>query len=553
MEIGTNLSVIAQMASLLGAMPGTGAPGDAFSGGSDFGPAALLSLGQGASSASDGVDYSQLAGLSMQLRAPTPPAISPKQAKQEEDTIKQATVLRINGRFDDARALLEDLLADNPRNALAVHGLGAIELDLGHYAKAQRYFEKAHYMAPQYGFDQDAANAALLQKDDDTILKSARRLVAQPGTRDQGIRLLVALTKKSPSNADARVLLAEKLIESGDAANGLTQYQLAISTAAEPQLRIIEAKLSALLRQAPEAAFLNNLLGQTQLKLGKHALAAETLARASQLADGDPLYLADEALAQVALGRDAAARGDVTEAMRFFRAAEQLDPLGEEVKKGMVEGYVARAQWRMRMGDVSSAVDDYNVAATKLAAIDDEELKQSVAEGLYRAGLILERRREAQGGEVGKEVVAFQAAYDLDPENVTYAIRLAATRAKLGDEYLADGNYKEAAYAYKAAHELRPHDSGYKQAAIDAFLVYGDQRSAIYDHAGAIDAYKEAYELDKTNDKSKSRLAGAYNTRGVWYRSLGTDFYDAARADFLEALNLYPDNEEYQDNYDSVS
>ncbi len=553
MEIGTNLSILTGMASLLGAMPGAGTPGETVSGGSDFGPAALLSLGQGASSASSGVDYTQLAGLAMQLHAQAPPTISPKQAKQEKETIKQATALRVNGRFDDARSLLEDLLKKNPRNAVAVHGLGAIEMDQGHYVKAQRYFEKAHYMAPQYGFDQDATNARLLQKDDATVLKSARRLVAQPSTRDQGIRLLVALTKKSPSNAEARVLLAEKLVESGDAANGLTQYQLAISTAAEPQLRIIEAKLSALLKQAPEAAFLNNLLGQTQLKLGKHELAARTLARASQLANQDPLYLADEALAQVALGRDAAARGDVNGAMRFFRAAEQLDPLGDEVKKGMVEGYVARAQWRMRMGDVSSAVDDFKVAATKLEAVDDDELKQSVAEGLYRAGLILERRREADGGEVGKEVVAFQAAYDLDPDNVTYASRLAATRATLGDQYLADGNYKEAAYAYKAAHELRPHDTGYRQSAIDAFLSYGDERAAIYDHTAAIDAYKEAYDLDKTNDKSKSRLAGAYNTRGVWYRSLGTDFYDEARADFLEALHLYPDNDEYQDNYDSVS
>ena len=74
-----------------------------------------------------------------------------------------------------------------------------------------------------------------------------------------------------------------------------------------------------------------------------------------------------------------------------------------------------------------------------------------------------------------------------------------------------------------------------------------------YDHHQAITAYQEAYDLDESNETSKSKLAGALVTRGLWYRSLGDDYYDEAADDFQAALDLYPDDADYQDYYDSVS
>ena len=40
-------------------------------------------------------------------------------------------------------------------------------------------------------------------------------------TLDQGVRLLISLTKRSPENAEARATLAENLIAQGDGSNGL--------------------------------------------------------------------------------------------------------------------------------------------------------------------------------------------------------------------------------------------------------------------------------------------------------------------------------------------
>jgi len=554
MQIDTFATISAGLTSLLQTVFAPSASTDAESSVTGFGPATLLSLGESTSTSGiSSLDYSNLARLAIQTQTSVTQQVSPERLEAEENIIEQATALRISERFGEARELIEDLLEQNPTNAVAIHALGAIELDLGNYEKAEGYFRKADYYAPDYGFDTDASNARTLQEDDEYVLEQARRLTANAETRDQGVRLLVSLTRRSPSDAVARSLLAQNLIAAGDAAQGLAQYQLAISSANQAQAQQIETELAALVELAPQAAYLRNLLGQTELKLGKHEQAAQTLALATQLSDNDPLYQADEALAQVALGRDALEVGDLSAAMIAFQAAQQLDPTGEEVNRGLAEGYLARGLYRSRVGDPARAIQELNTAKSFLAEIEDEELTGRIASAYYSAGRTLELRRESSGGEVGDELVAFQAAYDLDPENLTYQRKLAETQNTLGDEYLAEGNYKDAAYAYQHAYEVYSSETSYKDSAISAFLAWGDERVAAYDHHQAITAYQAAYDLDNDNETAKFNLAEAFNRRGLFYRSLGEDFYDQAADDFLEALDLYPNNEDYQDNYDSVS
>jgi tetratricopeptide (TPR) repeat protein len=552
MQIDTFATISAGLTSLLDTVFAPAASTDAESSVTGFGPATLLSLGESTSTSATRFDYSNLARLAFQSQTSVTQQVSPERLKAEQKIIEQATALRIDERFDEARELIEDLLDENPTNGVAIHTLGAIELDLGNYEKAEGYFRKADYYAPDYGFDTDASNARTLQEDDEYVLEQARRLTANGETRDQGVRLLVSLTRRSPSDAVARSLLAQNLIAQGDAAQGLAQYQLAISSANRAQAQQIETELTALVKLAPQAAFLRNLLGQTELKLGKHEQAAETLALATQLSDNDPLYQADEALAHVALGRDALEVGDLSAAMIAFQTAQQLDPTGEEVNRGLAEGYLARGLYRSRIGDPARAIEELNSAKSFLAEIEDEELTDRIAGAFYSAGRTLELRRESSGADVGDELTAFQAAYNLDPENLTYQRKLAETQNTLGDQYLAEGNYRDAAYAYQHAYEVYSRESSYKDNAISAFLAWGDERVAAWDHHQAITAYQAAYDLDHDNETSKFSLAEAFNRRGLFYRSLGADFYDQAADDFLEALDLYPNNEDYQDNYDSV-
>ena len=573
MYITTNATNNAGLTTLLEATLGSFAStGTGTSSAAGFGPAALLSLGTTATSATDAAGiYTQLAGLSAQLRSPVAPVYSTKQAEAEQATIKQATALRVNGKYDEARALLQGILKKNPTNGVAIHGLGAIELDQGNYEKAEGYFTQAHNYAPSYGFDRDATNARILQRDDSYVLDQARAMTRNPDTLDDGVRLLVSLTRRSPSNADARALLGEKLIEQGNAQSGLAQYQLAISSADEAQLRRIEANLESLVKVAPEAAFLQNLLGQTQLKLGKHELAAETLGLATRLSDNNDLFRADEAEAHLALGYDAMDEGDLTRALTEFTTAQELDPYSDDVNKGLAEIYLARGQQKARLGDATRAIEEYEKAKVHMLALnsdqtddgsdsesdDDEDdpyadLRADLANAFYSAGRTLESRRIAAGDEVGDELTAFKSAYELDRENLTYQRKLAETQKTLGDQYMADGEYQKAGNAYKYAYEVYDDDETNLTAAINAFMAWGDERTAAYDHGQAIAAYQAAYDLDTDNETAKFSLAEAFNRRGLFYRSLGRDFYSDAASDFQSAIDLYPDNDDYLNNYDSV-
>lgn len=519
-----------------------------------FGPATLLSFGQSNASAASAMSdiYTQLGGLSVQLRTTATPVYSDKQLEAEQAAIKRATALRVDGQYEEARSVLQEVIKKNPTNGVAIHGLGAIELDQGNYAKAHGYFTQAHNYSPSYGFDRDADNARILQKDDKFVLGQARRLTKSPDTLDDGVRLLVSLTRRSPSNAEARALLGEKLIAQGNAQQGLAQYQLAISSADEAQARRIEAKLESLVKIAPNAAYLRNLLGQTQLKLGKHQQAAETLALATRLSDNNPLFRADEAKARLALGHDALKRGDLIKALTEFTSAQELDPFSDEVNIGLTEVYLARGREKARVGDPTRAVQEFEKAKKHALAVKDDELRGRLAGAFYDAGRTLERRRIAAGTEIGQELTAFKAAYELDRENLTYRRKLAETQSILGDQYLAKGDLQKAANAYKYAYEVNDSETSYRDAAISAFLAWGEERSAAYDHGQAITAYQAAYNLDKSNETSKSGLAQAFNRRGLFYRSLGRDFYRDAAADFRSALDLYPNNEDYQNNYNSV-
>jgi len=556
MRISTDYTAIAGLTSLFGTAYENSALTGSQSTSDGFGTSSILSIGDESESESDTLLFDYTSILSSVYQPQTTAAatqyVSEEQAAAEEESIKIANALRIDGRFDEARSVLDDVLSQNPANAVAVQGLGAIELDLGNYEKAESYFRKADYLAPAYGFSSDADNAQTLQRDDEYVLERARQLTANPDTQEDGVRLLTSLTNRSPDNAVARTLLAENLILTGDATNGLAQYQAAISTADENELRVIESQLESLLDVAPEAAYLHNLLGQTQLGLGKSELAAASLALATQLSDGDSLYQKDEALAKVALGRESLAAGDIVGALSYFASAKTLDPTSDEVSIAMAEGYVAKAEQKTRLGDPTAAIEAYQKAQKELGTIENDDLRASIADGFYRAGRTLERRRISAGDEIGDEVIAFQAAYDLDPENATYKRKLAETRSAIGDEYLAEGDFRNAAYAYKQALELDEYNDDYETAAISAFMAWGNERSEAHDHTLAITAFQEAYDLDNDNEDAKFSLAEAFNTRGLFYRRLGEDFYSDAAEDFLEALDLYPDNSDYQDNYDSV-
>ena len=560
MQVGTDYSL-----SSLTMLPGAAtASSNSASGTSTslFGPPAQVTINENAPTVTGFRDYTQL-GLSTawqfdlasvlnpsQTGMPTI-ARSPAQQKAEEEAVKQAFDYINQGQCDAARTLMNNLLSENKTNAAAVQALGYADLGQGKYEEAEQLFLKAHALNPTAGYDNDARNARILQGDDETVLTRARSMVASSAQRDEGIRILITLTQRSPNYAAAHISLGESLLQAGEGPNGLLQFSSALRTADSNQLSQLETRLEALAKTNPSSAFIRQLIGKTQLRQGRFEAAVGTLTRAMQMSE-DPIgYQEALAEAHVGVGRQFLTQGDITGALASFEQAEQLDPTGHETQLALGEGYVARAQQYARRGNYASAAADYRSAADLLPQGGYDTLREQAAAGAYAVGRALERGRIAAGEEIDSEALAFQAAYDLDSTNLTYKRKLAETRNAIGDELFAAGEYDDAAHAYARAHELFVYDKTYQENTIKAFVAYGDERLYNLNYTDAIEAYRQAFRVDTTDWDTKQKLASTYNARGLDY--VDSDDYAKAAADFKSALRLFPDNSTYQANYNSVA
>jgi tetratricopeptide (TPR) repeat protein len=560
MEIGTNYDVTSLLASATAL--GGSRPTSTSSSASSFGPPAQVSINDNAPTVTGFTDYAQL-GLSglwqFDLASVLNPTVTgvPQAARSEEEQKADEAAVQtafdyINqGQFDAARQLMNGLLSENKTNAAATYTLGYADMEEGKYASAEQLFLKAHAFDPTVGYDQDAENARILQRGDESVLASARGMLADSNRHADGLRILINLSGRSPNNTAAHLLLGDSMLDAGDGTNGLMQYNAAVSHARPDELGQVEQHLQELARSAPTSAFLQQLVGKAQLRQEHFDDAVQTLTHAAELADNEASYRAVLAQGYVGLGRQLLERGDVNGARADFAQAKTLDPTGRDTKQALAEGYVARAARSVAAHNYSSAVADYSLIASLLEKSTDTALRERAAAGAYAAGRAVQASRIAAGEEIDGEVAAFQAAYDLDPDNTTYKHKLADTRNALGDQFFATGDYEEAAGAYLRAHTLFKYDKTYRTNATKAFVAYGDERLYNLNYDDAVEAYRQAYRVDTTSVESRQKLATALTARGLDYKS--QEKYAKAVLDLKEALRLFPDNAAYQANYDSVS
>lgn len=478
------------------------------------------------------------------------PVIPEAQQQAETKAVSDAFAYIDAGELDSARGLLNAVLAKNPRNAAAVQALGYADMGARAYAAAEKLFQKAHALNPTAGYDNDAANARVLQGDDEAVLARANALARSPSQRGEAVRLLIELSQRSPDDARFKLALGDAMIASGERDDGLLQFSIAVDRADAQGLEALERRVDALIESDDQSAFLRHMKGRIELRSGRHADAIQSLTEAKALSENPLLLDADVARAHVGLGREALKRGDTYEALRLMKRAQELAPARAEVRVGLAEVYVRRAEESAQQGRDDDALQDYVTAQSHLAATRDKPLAARAAAGAFALGRRLEREREQSGGEIEGEVLAYQTAYDLEKTSSEYADKLAQTRHALGDQLTAEGKLKEAAYAYQRAHVLDKYNPTYKQKTIDGFVAWGDERRAAYVYDEAIEAYRTAWEMDLGDVANKSKLAEAYHARGEDLR-IQEDFKKAVK-DFKEALALFPQNATYQASYELV-
>lgn len=542
----TSLSVIS---ALNGMITTNYASTASISGSSSFGPDFILSLG-GSSDTSGIYSAVDLSGIINSQASAGFNATAQMLTAAEIDALDEAYDLIEANDIDGAEEIFNGLLAKKKTNAAAIHGTGMVAVLRQDYAAAEKLFQRADFLAPTRGYSDDATIADILQRSDDEVFEQASQMVYNPNTRDVGRRLLLHIVDKQPNNAKARILLGETLLRDNDIINGANQLLASVSSADQEQLLHLLGTAKELTGRLPTVSTFQRLLGGVQVRLGKFDDALETFARIEQILGTDTLHKADKADAYVGVGKRYLQQGDISRAISTLKEAKSLDPLNKNVSETLAEAYLAQADQATRWGSTKKAIQSYKLAADALGSNGSDSLKRRIAVSSFTAGIRMERESVRLGRKLNDEVLAYQAAYDLDPSNLTYKRKLAETRVTIGDQYAADEDYAEAIASYKRATKLYPANQDYEDKLLGAYVSHGDKLLAEKKYDEAIEAYRSAYLLDTSNQSTKTKLAEGYNTRGLDYKT--KEKFAKAAADFKEALHLFPDNTTYQDNYDSV-
>jgi tetratricopeptide (TPR) repeat protein len=170
----------------------------------------------------------------------------------------RADFLAYNDRPDDARALIDQVLKDDPNNALAYETLGYLSLKEGHNPEALHYYEQAvkansqSYLA-QYYFATLSINAGKIGTDDARIESSLRAAMklnpayapapdalaaffsAKEQNLDEAHMLTLQAVQLDPTNVNYRIHAASILLEMQRTNDAVAVLNVAAKIAKTPQ------------------------------------------------------------------------------------------------------------------------------------------------------------------------------------------------------------------------------------------------------------------------------------------------------------------------------
>jgi len=548
MQIGTDPSQIAALTGLFPTGTGTSAGGAAQTS-SPFGPSSILSLGGGLAATNN--TYTDLAAMAILGGSPAAPSAQSQQLNNtEKAALKRAFALIDDRQLDEAESTLKDILRGNRSSASVVHALGIVEHTRGDLEKAEALFRRADYLAPTRGYRDDADNARLLQEDDATVVEKAAELMANSNTQDRATRLLLHVTERSPAFAGAKIELGKGLISQGDLLGGISNLLTASAIGDEDDNAKIEKVAEELVELLPTAPQARRLLGRAQNHLGKYEEALVSLNTATDLSGSDLFHASDLAAAKVGIGRDLLAQGDFMRALSHFKEAKELDRFNADVGVALGEGHLAKANRLRSLGDLSGSIKSYADASTAIGSNGSDTLRRRVAASAWTAGIRMEQKNIAAGDNIDEEALAFQAAYNMDRDNLAYKRKLAEIRTTSGDQSVADGEFVDAIGSYRRAYDLYEGNTTYRDNLVNAHTLRGDELMSEYKYTEAIAAYDEGYRVYTNDEAVTAGLADAYNARGADYISKNQPLQ--ALDDIKAALALFPDNATYLANYELV-
>jgi Tfp pilus assembly protein PilF len=220
-----------------------------------------------------------------------------KRTQQAESAFRLGQQLHMAGRFPEAEQIYRQVIAATPRQADAVHALGALLLQTGRPDAADEMVRRAIDLRPAVEFQMTRANVLLA--------------LGRPAEAAQCARIVV---KARPSSAAAHQVLGHALCDGLDAEGAVDAYRQALRF--DPSLPDLRNNLGTALRLAgrleeaerelrlapPDPGSLVNL-SSVQKERGSFADAEATLRRALAITPQNPVLLYNWSLLMNLLGR----------------------------------------------------------------------------------------------------------------------------------------------------------------------------------------------------------------------------------------------------------
>ncbi|ASP33733.1 tetratricopeptide repeat protein [Labrenzia sp. VG12] len=234
-----------------------------------------------------------------------------------DDRLQAARDHAAAGRHDNAALLFESILDISPGHPEALTGLIETSLARGDLQSAQSLLTKATAQSERdAGFLALAAKVALAGDNPGEAERLADRALAIDPHHVQAALLKAELLAAAGALADVEVLLntVRAQTESQDILHGIARLYFSIGLFAPALASAREAHALD-----PDDAALNALVGQLLTVLADHGEAAGFLQKAHLQDPANPEYL-------LALANNAAATGQLTEALRFADRVKTLFP-----------------------------------------------------------------------------------------------------------------------------------------------------------------------------------------------------------------------------------
>lgn len=379
--------------------------------------------------------------------------LDPKDAKAD---LFLATTLLKQRQFDRAIEAIRAVEKKVPNNPLVYNLLGVAYVSKGDFANARKSFEQSIAINPK--FVGGAANLALLDlqegkgaqarerfekilaqdKDNVQALMALAGLSARANRRDEAITLLERAVKAQPAAIQARATLVDQYLAAGEPVKALQEAQAAERNA-----------------QGPNQPSALDLLGMTQMAIGKPADAVLTFEKLVTVVPDSPVARFRLASARVATkSPDAEAE---------FRKALQLSPGYAEASSGLAMLLVRSGKFDQAI-KVAEQLRQANPKSGSGYELEGEVLmeqkKYAPAVRAYQNALkiapngqttIKTYMAEARAGNLRGATARLEQWLREHPEDLP-------VRAYLADAMMVTGRPKEAAEQYQFILQRNPND-----------------------------------------------------------------------------------------------